>query len=229
MLEGYLAHDEKYLLEESKKPAVIVVHEWKGLGDYAKRRANQLAELGYVAFAIDMYGKDVRPQTHEEAAKVSGIYREDRNLMRARAHAALERLKEVPIVDAGRIAAIGYCFGGSTVLEMARAGEDLKGVVSFHGSLSTPMPAESGKVKSRILVLHGAADTFISATDVAGFKDEMTNSVADYKFIAYEGAVHSFTVKEAGDDPTKGMAYHEKADKESWDEMKKFLAETIGV
>lgn len=223
VLEGFLAHDEKYLTEKIRKPAVIVVHEWKGLGDYAKKRAEQLAELGYVAFAIDMYGKDIRPKTHEEAAKESGIYRNDRQLMRARAHAALEKLKEVPFVDPERIAAIGYCFGGTTVLEMARAGEDLKGVASFHGALGTSELAQAGQVKAKVIVFHGASDTFVKPEEVASFKEEMKKAGVDFQFIPYEGAVHSFTVKEAGDDPTKGMAYNEKADKDSWEKLKEFL------
>ncbi len=226
-LEGYLAYDEKFSNDQARHPAVMIVHEWKGLGDYAKRRAEQLAELGYIAFAIDMYGKDIRPKTHEEAAKQSGIYRSDRNLMRSRARAGLETLKNFPFVDSARLAAIGYCFGGTTVLEMARAGEDLKGVASFHGGLSAPEPAEPGKVKAKVIAFHGASDPFESPSEVAAFKDEMTKAGVDFQFIPYEGAVHSFTVKEAGDDPAKGMAYNEKADKDSWEKLKGFLESVL--
>ena len=139
--EGFLAYDDA---AKGKVPGVVVVHEWTGLGDYAKMRASMLAKLGYAAFAIDMYGKGVRAKDHEEAAKLSGIYRNDRALMRSRAKAGLEVLRKNLRVDTKRIAAIGYCFGGTTVLEMARSGEDLRGVASFHGSMETPVPAAKG-------------------------------------------------------------------------------------
>lgn len=219
VLEGYIAYDDS---SEEKRPGILVVHEWKGPGEYSQRRARQLAELGYIAFAVDMYGKGVRPQTHEEAAKVSGIYREDRALMRERVKAALEVLKKHPLADDSRLGAIGYCFGGTTVLELARSGEDIKGVVSFHGGLSTPTPA--GKdIKAEVLVLHGANDTYISREDVEAFRKEMENSGARWTMKEYPGAVHSFTVEEAGNDVSKGAAYDPAADKASWDEMKAFF------
>ncbi|MBI4430842.1 MAG: dienelactone hydrolase family protein [Candidatus Omnitrophica bacterium] len=222
-LEGFLAYDDTL---PGKRPGVLVFHEWKGLNDYAKRRATMLAELGYAAFAADMYGKGVRAETHEEAAKLSGLYREDRALMRSRAHAALDFLRSNERTDGGRIAAIGYCFGGTTVLEMARAGFDLKAAVSFHGGLGTPMPAEPGKIKAKILVLHGAADEFVNA-EVPAFREEMRNAGADLHFESFDGAVHSFTVPEAGNDPSKGMAYNEDADRRSWQMMEAFLAEVL--
>ena len=220
-LEGYVAYDDA---NQDKRPAVIVVHEWKGLGDYAKGRANQLAELGYVAFAADIYGKGVRPQSHEEAGKTAGMYKNDRVLMRARIQAALDVVKEHPLVDPTKVAAIGYCFGGTTVLELARSGADVKGVVSFHGSLATPNPADAKNIKGKVLVEHGAADNFVNP-EVEGFKKEMTDAGVDMRFESYEGAVHSFTVKDAGSDPSKGMAYNEDADKKSWESMKNFLKE----
>ncbi len=220
-LEGYLAYDDA---KTDRRPGVLVVHEWTGLGDYAKMRADQLAEMGYVAFAADIYGKGLRAKNHEEAGKLSGIFRSDRNLMRARAQAGLDVLKKNKRVDANKVAAIGYCFGGTSVLELARSGADIQGVVSFHGGLDTPAPLETKNVKAKILVCHGANDGFTSAS-VAAFQDEMRKSGTDWQMISYGGAVHSFTVKEAGSDPSTGMAYNEDADRRSWQAMKDFFAE----
>jgi dienelactone hydrolase len=221
-LQGFIAYDDA---TEAKRPGVLVVHEWKGPGSYTERRVRQLAELGYVAFAVDMYGKGVRPQTHEEAAKVSGIYRSDRDLMRSRAKAGLTVLKDHPLVDSSKMAAIGYCFGGATVLELARAGEDLKGVVSFHGALTTPKPAAPGAVKAKVLVLRGGKDAFVTPEEVEVFKREMKDAGADFREEVYPDAVHSFTVEEAGTDVSKGMAYNAEADKQSWEAMKTFFGE----
>ena len=224
VLEGYLAYDTAV---EGKRPGILVVHEWKGLNDYAKRRAEQLAGLGYVAFAADMYGKGIRAKDHEEAGRLSGIYRSDRQLMRGRIGAALDVLLARAEVDPQRIGAIGYCFGGTTVLELARSGADVKGVVSFHGGLDTPAPAAAGGVKAKVLVLSGADDSFVSP-GVPGFEKEMKEAGVDYRLIQYPGAVHSFTVPEAGDDPSKGMAYNAAADRKSWEEMKRFFAGLFG-
>ena len=221
-LEGYLSYDDA---SEAKRPGILVVHEWKGLGDYAKRRADELAALGYVAFAADMYGKDVRPQTHEEAGKQAGIYKSDRDLMRARIQAALDVLKTHPLADAKKIGAIGYCFGGTTVLELARSGADVKGVVSFHGALETPNPADAKNIKGKVLVCHGTDDPFVKPEEVAAFKKEMGDAGVDMRFESYPGAVHSFTVKEANNPPY--MAYNEEADKKSWETMKAFFAEVF--
>lgn len=222
MLEGYLAYDDA---SESPRPGVLVVHEWKGLGEYAKRRAHELAALGYVAFAVDMYGKGIRPQTHEEAAQQAGIYKNDRGLMRERINAALAVLKEHPLVEKSKMGAIGYCFGGTTVLELARSGADVKGVASFHGSLSTPNAADAKNIKGKVFVAHGADDSFVPAEEVAAFKKEMADAGVDLRFESYPGAVHSFTVKEAGNDPSQGMAYNEEADKRSWEMLRTFFSE----
>jgi dienelactone hydrolase len=224
VLEGYLAYDDA---REGKQPGVAVVHEWKGLGPYAQRRAEQLAELGYVAFAIDMYGKGVRAKDHEEAAQLAGIYRGDRALMRARAGAGLDVLRQHPRVDADRLAAIGYCFGGTTVLEMARGGADLDGVVSFHGGLDTPSPAQPGMLRAKVLALSGADDPHVPPEQVAGFEQEMRAAKADWQLVAYGNAVHSFTVPEAGSDPSKGAAYNPTADRRSWQAMRAFLDEVF--
>lgn len=223
VLQGYFAWDDSI---EGRRPAVFVVHEWWGHGPYARRRAEMLAKLGYLAFAGDMYGKGVYAQTHEEAGKLAGAVRGDRKLMRARALAGVEHMTAHRLAAPGKSAAIGYCFGGSTVLELARAGADLKAVASFHGSLDTPMPAAPGAVKARVLVLHGAEDGFVNPA-VPAFQDEMRAAKADWQFISYGGAVHGFTVKEAGDDPSKGMAYNEAADRRSWRAMRDLFEEVF--
>lgn len=224
-LEGYIAYDDAI---KDKTPAVLIVHEWTGLGDYVKARVRQIAELGYVAFAVDIYGKGIRPKNREEAGREASIYRQDRALMRRRAHAGLEELKKVNIVDEKRIAAIGYCFGGGVVLEMARGGEDLKGVVSFHGSLESPEAKEPKNIKAKILVLHGADDPNIAHNELADFENEMRLSHADWQVTLYGSAVHSFTNPESGDDPSKGAAYNKMADTRSWEAMKIFFREIFG-
>lgn len=226
ILKGYLAYDNS---TEAKRPGILVVHEWKGLNDYAKRRAEQLAALGYVAFAVDMYGDGIVAKDHEDAAKLSGAYRSDRAKTRERARAGYEVLKNNPLVDPEKMAAIGYCFGGMTVLEMARAGFDLKGVVSFHGGLDTPTPAEPGAIKAKVLVLHGADDPHSGAESVARFEDEMRHSGADWQVVLFGGAVHAFTVPSAGSDKSTGVAYDESADKRSWGMMKQFFDEIFNA
>lgn len=222
VLQGFIAYDD---VTEMKRPGILVVHEWKGPGPYTEGRALQLAEMGYVAFALDMYGKDVRPKTNDEAAQVSSLYKNDRALMRARAKAGLEVLKGHPLVDAEKIAVIGYCFGGAAALELARAGEDIKGAVAFHGALATSLPAQAGSVKARVLALQGADDPFVKADEVEAFRGEMTAAGADVRIEQYPGAVHAFTNKEAGDDPSKGAAYNAEADKLSWEAMIAFFGE----
>jgi dienelactone hydrolase len=227
-LRGYLARDES---ATGKRPGILVVHEWWGHNAYARKRAEMLAELGYVALAVDMYG-DGRQATHpEDAGKFATEVMKNLPMMEARFSAALEYLKHNAAVDTGRIAAIGYCFGGGVVLNMARAGADLKGVVSFHGSLTATAPAEKGAVKARILVCTGAADKFIPQKDVDAFKTEMNAAGASCRVISYPGAKHSFTNPDAtalGKEFMLPMAYNEKADKESWAEMRKFLKQVLG-
>jgi dienelactone hydrolase len=222
VLEGYLAYNDTL---EGKRPAVLIVHEWTGLGGYVKRRAKQIAELGYVAFAVDIYGRGVRPANAQEAAKQAGIYRSDRQLMRRRAIAGLERVKKYPFVDPNRIAAIGYCFGGGVALELARSGADIKGVVSFHGNLDTPNPEDAKNIKAKVLVLHGADDPHVPPEQVAAFQKEMRDAKVDWQMVFYGNAVHSFTNPDSGNDPSRGAAYNKKADVRSWQAMKDFFKE----
>ncbi len=222
-LEGYLAYDTKF---KGPRPGVLVVHEWMGLDGYAKSRAEQLAKLGYVAFAADIFGKGVRPTTMEDAAKTSGSYKANPELWRARAVAGLETLKAQKNVDGKKIAAIGYCFGGSTVLEFARAGTELNGVVSFHGNFATKLPVKGpGIVKTKVLVLHGANDPFVKEDEYEDFIEEMQKSKADWQMISYGNAVHKFSNPEAGNDPSKGFAYDKSADERSWAAMQAFFKE----
>ena len=223
-LEGFLAYDDA---TNGKRPGVLVVHQWKGLGDYEKKRAEMLAKLGYTVFAVDIYGKGIRPQTQPEAAAMAGKFRSDRPLLRARVAAGLEVLKKHERTDTKRIAAIGYCFGGTTALELARSGADVAGIVSFHGGLNTPTPDDAKKIKGKVLALHGADDPFVPAKEVATFEDEMRAGGVDWQLVAYGGAVHSFTDWNAGTDNSKGAAYNKQADERSWEAMKNFFAEIL--
>jgi dienelactone hydrolase len=221
-LEGFVAYNDAI---KGTRPGVLVVHQWMGLTDYEKKRAEMLAQLGYVAFCADIYGKGVRPQNTAAAGALAGKYKTDRQLLRARVNAGLDALRQQPLVDPKRIAAIGYCFGGTTVLELARSGADIAGVVSFHGGLDAPDPADGKNIKCRVLVCHGADDPFSSPQDIAAFENEMRKGGVDWQFIKYGEAVHSFTQPMAGNDNSKGAAYNEKADKRSWEAMKQFFAE----
>jgi len=223
-LNGYLAYDDN---TGEKRPAVLVVHEWWGHNDYARKRARMLAELGYVALAVDMYGDGKTAEHPDDAGKFAGeVGKNMEGIGKDRFLAALNMLKMHPLVDSGNIAAIGYCFGGGTVLHMARFGVDLKGVVSFHGSLATKTPAELGQVKAKVLVCHGADDQFVSQENIDAFKKEMDDAGVDYQFKSYEGAVHGFTNSQADEFASKFnllLAYNEQADKQSWQDMQEFF------
>lgn len=221
-LECYLTYDDEL---EGPRPGVLVVHQWMGLTANERTRANMLARLGYVALATDVYGRNIRPQNQEAAARQSGKFYQDREFFRSRIQAGLDELKNHPRVDPQRVAAIGYCFGGAGVLELARSGADLAGVVSFHGNLDTTLPAQPGAVKAKILVCHGAVDPYVKREAVFGFVDEMEAVDADYQLIMYSGAVHAFTQQAAGDDPSKGAAYDAEADRRSWQAMRDFFDE----
>ncbi len=220
--EGYLAWDDSF---HGKRPGMVVVHEWMGLGEYAKRRAREVAALGYVAFAADIYGKGIRASNPQEAGQLAGKYKGDLPLLRSRARAAFDTLARNQMVDPGKIFAMGYCFGGTTALELARSGAPLAGVISFHGGLATKNPADAKNIKGRVLALHGAADPFVPPAEVAAFQKEMDDAKVDWQMDLFAGAVHSFTNPDSGNDPSKGAAYNAKADARSWDALKLFLQE----
>ena len=220
ILQGYLAYDDAF---KGKRPGVLVVHEWWGINDFIRERTENLAKLGYVALAADIYGKGVRTTDFQEAVAISGKYKKEPELLRSRARAGLAKLKSLKQTDGKNLAAIGYCFGGTTVLELARSGSDVRGIVSFHGGLGTEDPSEAKNIKASVLVLHGADDPFVPPEEVKKFQDEMRQAGVDWQMIFYGGAVHSFTNPDAGNDKTKGTAYQEKADRRSWQAMRDFL------
>ena len=220
-LVGYLAYDPA---RSAKQPAVLIVHEWWGLNDYAQRRARQLAEMGYVAFALDMYGKGKSTKEAAQAREWSGHFKGN-PLLRQRALAGLEVLRANPHVDTQRVAAIGYCFGGTTVMELAYGGAPLVGVVSFHGSMPAPKPADFGNIKAKILVCHGADDAFIPPKKIAETQSALNAAQADWQMIYYSAAVHSFTNPDADKAGVNGVGYQADADRRSWQHMQMFLTE----
>jgi dienelactone hydrolase len=221
--EGYAA----YQANGKKKPAILIVHDWMGLGDFFRTKANDIAGQGYVAFAADIYGQGNLPKNSDEAGKLAGQYKSDRALLRKKIRAAYDKLLTLPDVDPKNIVVIGYCFGGTTALELARSGAPLAGTVTFHGGLSNPAPADAKNIKGQVLVLHGADDPFVPPAEVAAFKKEMADAKVKMQFIAYPGAVHAFTIPSAGNDNSKGAAYNAVADKKSWAEFQKFLKSVI--
>lgn len=220
-LEGYLAYDDSFT---GRRPGVLVVHQWMGLTDYEQNHAVMLANLGYVAFCADIYGKGVRPQNYKDAGAEATKYKTNRALLRLRVNAGLAELKQIELVDTNRIAAIGYCFGGTTVIELARSGAALNGIVSFHGGLDSPAPTDGKNIQCKVLVCHGADDPFEKPEDLAAFESEMRTANVDWRLIMYGGAVHSFTQPMA-DGSLPGAKYNERADKRSWQDMKQFFAE----
>lgn len=220
-LEGVLVWDDA---TSGPRPGVLVVHQWLGLTAYEKHRAEMLAQLGYVAFCADIYGKSVRPKNVSEAGAESTKYKSNRALLRERVNAGLDQLKKSDLVDTKRVAAIGYCFGGTTVIELARSGADLSGIVSFHGGLDSPTPADGKNIKCPLLICHGADDPFEKPEDLAAFEQEMRDAKVDWRLIKYGGAVHSFTQPDPGFS-NPGARYNERADKRSWEDMKMFFAE----
>ena len=205
-------------------PGIIVVHDWMGMGPFVKQQIQKLSDLGYVAIAADIYGKAGQPSSQEEAGKVAGIYKADRALTRRRAQLAMNELLKIPGVDPKNIAVMGFCFGGMVSLELARSGADLKGVVTFHGSLDTPNPKDGSKIKAEVLALHGADDPYVPAKDVDAFEKEMRDGKVKWELVKYGGAVHAFTNPAAGNDNSKGAAYNAEAAEKSWVAMKDFFA-----
>ncbi len=226
VFQGYLAYDDA---ARARRPGVLVVHEWWGLNDFARQRAEQLAGLGYVALAGDMYGQGATTRNPEEAARWSTELRGDPARLRSRARAALQALAANPLVDPRRLAAIGFCFGGTTVLELAYSGADLAGVVSFHGGLPRPAPEDLKQLKAAILVLHGADDPHVPAADLAAWQAAMRQAQADWQLVFFGGAVHSFTNPAAGDNRAGGVAYDARAARRSWKCMQEFLREILGT
>ncbi len=222
-LKGFLAYDSSIT---GKRPGVIVVHEWWGLNDYARKRAEMLAKLGYVALAIDMYGNGITTEHPDDAGKFASDVMQHMDTARARFNAGLKLIKEEPETDTTNIAAIGYCFGGGIVLRMALNGDDLDGVVSFHGDLPAQPVKNPDDVKAKILVCNGAADPFNPREKVDTFKKEMDNAGVDYKLVNYPGAVHSFTNPAADSIGKKfklPLAYNKEADEKSWAAMQDFF------
>jgi dienelactone hydrolase len=224
VLRGFLAYDR---LLKSIRPGVLLIHEWWGHNKYIQDRARKFAELGYVTFALDMYGKGVEAKSAQEAQKLASAFYENRLLMRERAAAGLEILKQQKNVDATHLAAVGYCFGGTTALELARSGADLRSVVCFHGGLNTPTPQDAQNIKGIVLVLHGADDPYVPAEEVAAFQDEMRQANIAWYMVFFGGAVHSFTNPAAGVDKSSGAAYNFDADQRSWSIMRELLLETL--
>ena len=225
LLKGYLADDTSL---KGKRPAVLVVHEWWGHNEYARKRARMLAGLGYVALAVDMFGDGKTAQHPADAGKFAAEAMQNKGVGAARFNAALDFIRQQPTVDAGRVAAIGYCFGGGVVLHMARQGADLKGVVSYHGSLATETPAAPGAVQAKILVFNGEADKMVTPGQVAAFRKEMDAAGASYRYVGYPGVKHSFTNPDADRYAKKfdlPLAYDRKADEDSWAQTVTFLTE----
>ncbi len=226
-LLAYYAYDDA---AQGKRPGVLVVHEWWGLNDYTKRRARDLAALGYTALAIDMYGEGRNTRHPADAQAFMQAAAKNAQAGKARFLAGLELLKQQPQTDAARLAAIGYCFGGKVVLDMARQGVPLAGVVSFHGNLSPAVPATPGSVKARILVEHGEADSMVGPEQVNAFKAEMDAAGADYRFVSLPGAKHAFSNPGADAYQAQGLdlAYQKEADERSWADMQAFFKELFG-
>jgi dienelactone hydrolase len=220
-LEGYLVYDDAL---KGKRPGVMVVHEWWGLNEYARKRADELARMGYVAFAADMYGKGVNTTDAKKATELSAPFR-GTPLVRERVRAGFDVLSKHDLVDTGRTAAIGFCFGGNAALELAFSGAAVTGVVSFHGNLPSPKPGDFANIKASILALHGANDSFVTPENIDSFEKALREAGVDWEMVVYGGAIHSFSNPDAGKFGIEGIAYNEKAAKRSWAHMKMFFDE----
>jgi dienelactone hydrolase len=226
VMQGFLAYDE--VLPE-KRPGVLVVHEWWGLNDFAKQKAADLAGLGYAALAADIYGHGHTTTDPEEAARLAGEMRGNPELLRARARAGLQALVAAPQVDPQRLAAIGFCFGGTTVLELAYLGAGLAGVVSFHGGLPRAQPDDLKRLKAKVLVLHGADDPHVAEADIRAFEQAMRQAAADWQLVFFGGAVHGFTNPATGTNKASGVAYDASAARRSWRYMQDFFQEILAA
>ncbi len=222
LLEGYVAYLD---LPGRIRPGILISHDWLGVGDFVRKKAEQLAALGYVALAADVYGKGIRPTSVPEASGLTRQYRADRPALRGRIRAAYDALCALDQTDAKHIVAMGYCFGGTTALELARSGANLVGTASFHGGLSNPNPQDTRQIRGKVLIMHGADDPFVPPEEVMEFKHAMQEAGIDMRFIAYPHAVHGFTNPDADPSQNKGLAYNAEADQASWREFEAFLAE----
>ena len=220
-LEGFLAYDD---VEVGARPGVMVVHAWAGRSEFECDKARALAELGYVGFAADLYGKGVLGTSTEENAGLMQPFLQDRALLQSRLTTALETLKSLPEVDNDRIAAIGFCFGGLCVLDMARTGTDIKGVASFHGLFGAPGNTAGTKIKAKVLALHGHEDPMVPVDAVVELEKELTEAGADWQIYVYGNALHAFT-NPAANNPELGAIYNRNADKRSWQALLNFLDE----
>lgn len=231
-LEGWLAYDDAKATTAHPAPGVLVIPEWWGLNDYPKGRAEQLAALGYVAFAADMYGAGVVTTDPKQAGELAGQFY-GKPLMADRARAGLDQLLKSGRVDASRVAAIGYCFGGATVQALAFSGVPLAGIVSFHGSLIAPSAEAAAGTRAKLLICHGAVDPFIPKEQVDAFLKALNDGKLDFQFVSYAGAIHAFTNPKAGDMARSaglnGIGYHAAADRRSWEHMRTFFAEIFAV
>lgn len=223
VMEGYLAFPNT----APKKGTIIIVPDWMGVSQFYKDKADKLAGEGYTTLVADVYGKDVRPKDQDEAGKLAGKYKGDRPLLRAHIQAAYNYILSVKNIDAQKIVVMGYCFGGTTALELARSGAKLAGAVSFHGGLSNPTPENAKNITAPVLVLHGADDPMVPPAEVKAFEDEMKAANVDMQFVSYPNAVHAFTNPAVGNDNSKGAAYNKEADEASWIEFEKFLGKVL--
>ena len=224
--KGYLAWDTAV---SGKRPGVLVLHEWWGLNEYARKRAEQLAELGYVAFAGDMYGEGKFTEHPNEAGQFATAVRSNVAAWQGRAQAALKVLAQQPQVDPSKLAAIGYCFGGSTALQLAYTGADLKAVVTFHAALPIPDAAQAKAIRAKVLINHGAADKFIPEETAVRFRAALEEAKVDYTMVYFGGAVHSFSVPGIDQKNVPGLAYNAQADHRSWQYMRELFGEVFGA
>ncbi len=222
ILEGYFSPGSS----DAKKPVVMVVHDWSGKNEFACRKADQLTELGYAGFAIDMYGKGITGNTKEEKSALIQPLLADRKLLQSRLLAALDTARKLPGVDSKKIAAIGFCFGGLCALDLARSGADVTGVVSFHGLFNAPQPPFKNKIIAKVLTLHGYDDPMVTHKDIIAFGDEMTAAKVDWQLHMYGNTMHAFTNPQAND-PAFGTVYNKLADARSWQAMKDFFKEIL--
>jgi len=220
--KGFLAYDDAIT---GKRPAVLVFPEWWGVNDYPKGRAKQLAGMGYVALVGDLYGGGKTTTDPKEAASLSGSFKANRAELCARARAALDTLKADPHADTSRVAVIGYCFGGTTALELARSGADVQGVATFHAGLDVPDTGDASNIRAKILVMTGGDDPNVPPAVLNAFEDQMRKGKVDWEVVVFGGAVHSFTNPASGSDPSRGVAYNAQADHRSWEIMKLFFGE----